>query len=165
MLTLIIFWSRISVRIQLNRNTDVIAPSSALNTAIITHKSLASPSVSCWNITKSNNNKKTHETFAKFNSVQLRIYALCTHIKNQLKQAKWKSKARTTKKVSKKMSWKQHSIHTLQVASSFLNLQFGWPSHTKSKSMHVSSSQSNSPCPQESVVFFPSAAFFFVNAV
>lgn len=44
LLTLIIFWSRISVRIQLNRNTDVIALSSVINTMIMTHKSLVSPS-------------------------------------------------------------------------------------------------------------------------
>lgn len=43
-LTLIIFWSLINVRMQLNKNTDVIAPSSALNTAIMTHRSFCSPS-------------------------------------------------------------------------------------------------------------------------
>lgn len=176
LLTLIIFWSRISVRIQLNRNTDVMAPRSALNTAIMTHKSLVSPSASyreckrnalCVCVHEREKNQWEYLKTIRLKHIVSLILTVVSALHDVARhkthtQIKTKHECHERKRKKKR---KLNSIRTSQFNSSFRNLQFARSLHCKDLSMHVSSSQSNSSSPHANVVFFPSTGFFFVNAV
>lgn len=81
LLTRMIFWSRINFLIQLKKNTDVIAPSNALNTIIINNKSLFLSSVAC----KTNKRINYHYLFIMFevnthnenNKYRTQVCAIC----------------------------------------------------------------------------------------